>query len=330
MDEKNQILNSVIEITAQRDSELLEQTLIKTIYELFQADESLFIKTARDNKTKKLVFRYRDQQLDKLDTTGSIQQACSYYNELLEKAEQSNNFLTESDNVYLASVYPVIYRRELFGFIAFRTAFNKVDDSHLMEGFLKIYQNYLNLLIDNQLDKLTSLLNRKTFDDKILQVIHLLQNSDQNRRDIWLGVFDLDNFKSINDKYGHIYGDDVLILFARLMRKSFREDDILFRFGGEEFVVVLQAGSSQEAFVVINNFIKAVETFDFGLAGKLTVSAGMVRMGADDELPTIVGHADQALYYAKKNGKNQVCVYEELVDKGAINSQISHGDIVFF
>src|SRR3546814_19890916 len=79
----------------------------------------------------------------------------------------------------------------------------------------------------------------------------------------WLAVADIDHFKRINDTLGHLYGDEVLLLLAQVMKRSFRHDDLLFRFGGEEFVIVISAPDRGSANIAFDKFRRNVETFTF-------------------------------------------------------------------
>ena len=218
----------------------------------------------------------------------------------------------------------------------------KIESSKdFIENYLEIYRNYLNLLIDSQLDTLTGLLNRKTF-DRGLKKILAEKNSQPEiesecRRNYstakthWLAIADIDFFKQINDNYGHVYGDEVLLLLANIMRKSFRGLDILFRFGGEEFVIILRSTDLKGAKKAFERFRQQVNEYDFPQVGSISISIGFVEI-MQNSIPTeILGSADEALYYSKDNGRNQVNQYEELLGSGAIEkAQKATEDIELF
>jgi GGDEF domain-containing protein len=118
-------------------------------------------------------------------------------------------------------------------------------------SILRIYRNFHGLLDYSERDTLTGLLNRKTFDEAFLKTAHegavSMGESEGDRRHggagpvkHWLGVVDIDHFKQVNDRFGHLIGDEVLLLVARILRSTFRFQDRLYRFGGEEFVVLLR------------------------------------------------------------------------------------------
>ena len=201
------------------------------------------------------------------------------------------------------------------------------------EGFLGLYRNYLSLLDYSERDTLTGLLNRKTFDENLGKILQGLSAGDLSlagdstapprRRQNdegkhWLAVVDVDHFKRVNDQFGHLYGDEVLLLLARIMRQSFRQQDKLFRFGGEEFVVVLRAATEAEVHRALERFRRAVEDYNFPQIGRVTASIGYTMIKPEDTIPEIVGRADDALYVAKENGRNQIANHEALCAAGKI------------
>lgn len=208
----------------------------------------------------------------------------------------------------------------------------------VMGGILSVYRNFQNLLDYSERDSLTGLLNRKTFDEKFSKMASSVTSSenstDEERRhgdakEQWLAVVDIDHFKRINDTFGHLYGDEVLILIANLLRQSFRSQDRIFRFGGEEFVILLRSTTLEDARRIFERFRANVEQYNFPQVGQVTVSLGFVSISGETPV-VILGHADQALYYAKTHGRNQVCYYNELVNSGLLHSEVSNDEVEFF
>jgi len=202
--------------------------------------------------------------------------------------------------------------------------------STLIDGMRGLYANYLSLLHYSQIDTLTRLLNRKTFDECLQQLLtataakSLKRPPTERRGDVeehgnWLAVIDIDRFKRINDTFGHLFGDEVLILIANVMRKVFRRRDKLFRFGGEEFVVLLRDVAEHHALRVFERFRIAVEQHAFPQLGHVTISIGITRVQAFDNPTTLLGRADQALYYAKNHGRNQVRFFDQLASEGKVS-----------
>lgn len=214
-------------------------------------------------------------------------------------------------------------------------------------GIFQVYQNYQGLLDYSERDALTGLFNRKTFDEQFARfaapAVHAHSSSagsehahghghghdGQSQHQQWLGVIDIDHFKLVNDRFGHLYGDEVLILMANLLRTSFRSQDRVFRFGGEEFVVLLRNASLETARKIFNRFRESVQAHQFPQVGHVTVSIGFVSTAHGSPVE-ILGQADQALYYAKEHGRNQVHYYADLVSEGHLQPQIGQADVELF
>lgn len=197
-------------------------------------------------------------------------------------------------------------------------------------AIFQVYQNYQSLLDYSERDALTGLLNRKTFDDHLLRFSATAAEQTHDSEPPWIAVLDIDHFKHVNDQYGHLFGDEVLILMANLLRASFGMMARIFRFGGEEFVVLLHPMTPEQAYETLEHFRATVAGYDFPQVGRVTVSIGFAGARL---LPAVelLGQADQALYYAKGNGRNQVCQYEQLHTDGLLDRpSINHEDVELF
>ena len=161
-------------------------------------------------------------------------------------------------------------------------------------------------------DDLTGLHNHRYFKEVLKNEIkrHL-----RYHHHLSLIFIDIDNFKKINDGYGHLVGDQILLGVAELMRQSFRSSDVLSRYGGEEFCVILPETSAEEALVVGKRFVETIfnHAFDLHLNEKglkISVTAGLaVFPDHGGEVKQLIQAADVALYKGKKSGKNCMCVY---------------------
>ena len=216
------------------------------------------------------------------------------------------------------------------------------DTLHTVSGIVSVYRNFQNLLDYSERDSLTGLLNRKTFDDQLARMLHGAHEPDSSRSGLpdrrqaqaeerqWLAVVDVDHFKDVNDRFGHLYGDEVLILIANLLQSSFRAQDRVFRFGGEEFVVLLRSTTLENAWKIIERFRCNVAQHAFPQVGQVTVSIGFVSIRAFESPVVTLGHADQALYHAKSSGRNRACHYEDLVSDGVLQAVASNDTAEFF
>jgi diguanylate cyclase (GGDEF)-like protein len=135
-----------------------------------------------------------------------------------------------------------------------------------------------------------------------------------------VGIIDIDHFKNVNDRFGHIFGDEMLLLFAGMMKKEFRNTDLLFRFGGEEFVVFLLNINEQEAFNKFDGFRQRLQQFVFLQINTITVSIGITQIDTQFHSTKLLEQADQALYYAKEHGRNQVRNYHHLINAGSLST----------
>jgi diguanylate cyclase (GGDEF)-like protein len=175
--------------------------------------------------------------------------------------------------------------------------------SFLIYFIIKNYSKKLEYL--SSYDTLTNIPNRRTFEEKFNS--HLLL---KKRRDSDLGVifFDVDDFKSINDKLGHQKGDMVLRRIASILKKSVRKTDLIARWGGEEFIVALIDSSLDDTLVVCEKIRSSLEE-DLKLKNIcnycVTASFGLTMVSQEDTIEKVVQRADEAMYEAKKEGKNR-------------------------
>ncbi len=130
-------------------------------------------------------------------------------------------------------------------------------------------------------------------------------------------MVDVDNFKAINDEFGHRVGDVSLQKIASILRTAMREGDVIYRYGGEEFVAIFKGASGQDALVAAERLRNAVETApltgeDLGMISPMTVSIGVALMpDHGPDISQLIEKADQAMYRAKDLGRNRVQVWEE-------------------
>ena len=158
-------------------------------------------------------------------------------------------------------------------------------------------------------DGLTGLSNRKAFDAELLRIASEAQAANQS---FTLLMLDIDHFKSFNDNYGHLVGDQVLRLVARTMVDGVKGRDVAARYGGEEFGIILPETQLSAGVIVGNALRKAIATKDVinrstgEKLARITISAGVAEYSPGEDLNELIERADAALYTAKHNGRNQV------------------------
>ena len=156
----------------------------------------------------------------------------------------------------------------------------------------------------NNLDALTKAFNRRALQNYLKK----LTEKKQLKRELHLLMIDIDDFKHINDKYGHVAGDKILVFIAQTLKKTLREGDKVFRYGGEEFVVILNRIDTQSCTKIVNRILNLISSNILIYKNdtiQVTVSAGGTRFLPGDTPETILERADKALYEAKRTGKNK-------------------------
>lgn len=228
------------------------------------------------------------------------------------------------DPVTKISFTPVIKNKFLMGvIITGHTEDNLFDPEDIR--FLEIICNQISMAIENaklyekvnamaNTDFLTGLYNRTFFYNYFGKI---LANLPEDRL-LAVSMFDIDNFKVVNDRYGHDFGDVVLVSLARIVKNMIRKDDVFARYGGEEFILVMQNISRDKAHERLNQIREIIRDSVFEHNGNelsVTVSIGVAFYDRNgDTQETIIKKADLALYRAKKNGKNRIEEFDGELD----------------
>lgn len=166
----------------------------------------------------------------------------------------------------------------------------------------------------NNLDPLTKVFNRRALQN----YLHNLTQKKNLKRELHLLMIDIDNFKQINDKYGHIAGDKILVFIAQMLKKTLRDGDKVFRYGGEEFVIVLNRIDTEHCIKIADRLLYLISSNKLVYKSSMiqvTVSIGGTKfIPGKDTSDSILERADKALYNAKNNGKNKFVAYSEDID----------------
>jgi len=154
-------------------------------------------------------------------------------------------------------------------------------------------------------DALTGIGNRRALDQKLIE---LVANQARKFSTMSLILIDLDHFKQVNDDYGHLVGDQILIRVSEIVTSRIRATDALYRFGGEEFVIVPLELDLELARALAEQLRILVENYDLVTKKAVTISLGVAQYNKGESSESWLNRADEALYRAKKNGRNRVCV----------------------
>ncbi|MFT6193831.1 MAG: diguanylate cyclase (GGDEF)-like protein [Cognaticolwellia sp.] len=344
MYQSSTIINQIADFTSQRDIELLAFSLLKSVNNMISCSSTRIITLNKKGEVRANIF-FENNNCTVKDNSVKID------NVLKRSFEHMNDSSLAALTLKTKTGYSVIRllhhdrKSEQFLIINLDEKMTKEND-YILSGILSIYSNFIQLLYESQTDELTGLANRKTFDSAISSVFSTRAQEhkevDSERRSpneiivkknhkYWLVIIDIDDFKSVNDRFGHLYGDEILIHLAQIIRSNFRNEDLQFRFGGEEFVILLNANSQMECMQILERFRRNVEEYQFPNLDTVTVSIGVVEFKKETFHITSIDYADQALYKSKKNGKNQITFFENMLSQGiAKKSDIQGGSVDFF
>jgi len=173
-------------------------------------------------------------------------------------------------------------------------------------GYIGFFQDITDKIIIKKLaetDHLTKLYNRQKV-DRCLDSEY--ENSLNSQKELSLMMLDIDHFKAVNDTYGHQIGDNVLVDISNILQNNTRKDDIVGRFGGEEFIIILPNTNVEEAKEIAEKLRKIIENNEFPTVGQKTISIGVSSYKDNLSLNDLIKNADEALYKAKNNGRNRV------------------------
>jgi len=177
----------------------------------------------------------------------------------------------------------------------------------------KINEQFLKLSIT---DSLTNLFNRRYFEEQLENEINLSQRHGDT---VSLILIDIDHFKNINDTYGHVHGDEVLVKVANLIMSRTRKTDIACRIGGEEFIIICKRVDKKMAIAIAEDLRKSLQELVIPIdtySVHISISAGVVTLNQDN-FSTYAEHlyryVDNALYFSKENGRNAVTHYDDII-----------------
>jgi diguanylate cyclase (GGDEF)-like protein len=339
-------ISHLADLTAQRDRELLDVTLAQGVLELLNLDQVGVYRLIGPQEETRHWFcgglARRGAMVVSDPPWADLAQLPTLSDHPLRQAAVQSRNLTQSADLNIqgeptapcVTVLPLPVEVGLSGVLEI-TSDQPLGTAALrqLQTLLKVFGNFQNLLESSQRDALTGLLNRQTFDAAFLRASmpvasDVLTGAGERRHphptSHWLAVVDIDHFKRVNDGFGHLIGDEVLVLLARIMRLSFRHYDRLYRFGGEEFVILLRGGTENDALAAFERFRTNVENYPFPQVEHITVSIGFTEVAHNDTPNGAFSRADRAVYEVKHQGRNRIFSHEALVMGGIIETADKH------
>jgi diguanylate cyclase (GGDEF)-like protein len=352
----------IIKLTDHRDRERLELTLCKALIDLLHIDRVVVSRVMSEEGVKRWL------EVASLDARGGGKVTDPLRVDfallrLLEDDRDRFRCIQERDTVeraWAGEEGPRITHFPLFadsrnddeGVVEIHSG-NSLDKGRLeiVNDLVHVFRNMYNLLAYSDRDALTGLLNRKSLDDSFYSAVleemdhglegesrileaDVLPVSERRHRvppNYWLGTVTIDNFSAISDRNGHLIAEEVLLLVARIMNNTFRTYDRIYRFGAEQFAVLMHCPDEALVFAAFERFRVNLEKFNFPQVGRVTACAGFTRVAADDSPSTTLGRAERAVDYGQHNGRNLVFSHDDLVRKGLFGDDVPHiGEVDLF
>lgn len=348
----NTAIDHLAALTGHRDRDQLDVTLAHALMDLLQPHSVRVYKLVGDSTDQRWLLRARLDQGNQIAQSdpGWIEFADLPPREafpLRSQALDAEKVTESAEQEDRMTLFPVIIDGKSSGVIEIFTS-SRLGGARqrIVSSILRIYRNFESLLNYSEHDTLTGLLNRKTFDLAFLRMTKLqsaplsetASAAEIERRNdaalvaqTWLGVLDIDHFKLVNDNFGHLIGDEVLLLVARILRSTFRFQDQLYRFGGEEFVILLRCNNEEDAIQAFERLRHNMASYPFPQVGNVTASIGITAVKPATDTPSAAfERADRAVYHAKQHGRNQVCSHADLVRRGLLDDGTKTGDVELF
>ncbi len=230
--------------------------------------------------------------------------------------------LIEKNN-WVLQMAPMIKHGRVVSLYIYAFSKNKKENAVLNSHLLVALSQQISLIEENHLLFQQTITDAKTDLYNIRYFQYCLENeitrSERYGRPLSIVVFDIDHFKKLNDTYGHLAGDAVLIKVASILKSSFRKNDIVARFGGEEFVVLCLETSHENIYRTVNSIREKIEKTDFTYEDthlSVTISGGISAYPESAKTPeALFEAADKALYEAKRTGRNKIVLHNKNLEK---------------
>jgi len=331
------LLGNLGKLTSIRDTEVLEQSLLRTLGPLLGVLDTELYRMDESQAVARVIYSHRS----KIVGGDGEARVVERIEEVTNPSDIPDDVMMLANNIRLLSRpctrrvgdemligYPLIGDGLVCGYFLFkRDREVSPTEDNIIRGVLEVFSNYFALLDASMRDRLTGLLNRQALENSFERIWTAISRADtvyeqgSGRRgapasQYWLAVIDIDYFKKINDQFGHMVGDEILLLSARLMQSTFRATDLLYRYGGEEFIAIVAAENESIAQNIFERVRLAVEAHVFPRIEKLTISIGFTRVSADLLPVEVLSRADRSLYQAKQDGRNRIYDYKQLVQAG--------------
>lgn len=315
VDDVIQIFTSLADCNTTKE---LAQTMQHIIDQQFNASavkiyELIPARVITDEQLSHVVYK----DIDTYEVVGRVEDNEQYYQAFGSRSPIEN---AKEDGTKEVSIPVVLSDLNISHMISLKHSSEPTKSNEVLLKIMLAFASLYRTLHEKNFDPLTRVLNRQAFEEACIDLEYFRQNANQTSITPFgvIAIIDIDFFKTINDRYGHAIGDEILVLFCQLVSSIIRDEDKFFRIGGEEFVLFLRLKDLSAARSTLERYRKAISERSFPQVKKLTVSIGFTSLKSTKHPMTQLAKADRALYYAKDNGRNIVCSYDDLLEQGLI------------
>lgn len=303
------IYSSARDITNEKIVQKKLEESYKNLERLIESQDNIVILTDGEN------IKFANQKFFDFLGFENLDNFRKYHKCICEFFLEKDKFFYKKDTHWINEIKTIEESKRIVSMIdkdfkehAFSVSVNIFDEEEMIVSFTDISETILkNISLEEKIirDKLTNAYNREFFDKNYKKLIY---EYNTNHSKLAVAMLDIDHFKLVNDTHGHDVGDEVLIQFVEIINNSSRKNDILIRWGGEEFILVLQLNSENTLPKILENLRKAIEDYDFPKIGKKTCSIGGTIYQDNEDIIKTIKRADEAVYEAKAAGRNKVII----------------------
>jgi len=255
------------------------------------------------------------------------------------RAVQDNEWLVSKENGVPVLVVPIASGRHAVGVFVIEGMPTGESDREFVSLTARILGNLMWLVRRNEQDTLTGLYNRRAFESRAHRILDYAgrraTDKDDSCAHLCCAMIDIDQLRDVNAELGYMYGDEVVLHTGQMISRCFRVDDVLCRYAGGQFIVLLRDVALDLAMLVLDRFRKNMEEYRHPQAGIRTISIGVIEITQRELLTHIIDKAAKALQFAKQGGGNGVQAYEYLPvavtqDLGNDSLNSSAGEVELF
>jgi diguanylate cyclase (GGDEF)-like protein len=303
---------------------VLDIVILTTYGHFHSSDATILLSHEEDEKTY-FVGQVEEKQIS-IESSGPLEEYIKENEKVVHIDEiKAKTELKEAHSLFKANgfelIVPLRFKERTNGILCLKCKEEEFGSEYTEDEkrYINIIAGFTSVAIENArlyematLDRKTKLYNHGFFQNRLIQEI---ERAERYNTDLTLMILDIDHFKKVNDTYGHIVGDEVLIDVAKTIKKQVRTFDIPARFGGEEFTVILPETDSKSASKVAERLKKAIKQLSFSTQKRvfsISVSIGIADFILETSMTEdiLIEHADRALYYAKEHGRDRIIIYK--------------------